>query len=343
MGSRKCLYPERHPVSIDSSEASRSASPCPPAAIRIPQVPDPVAPTDEDTAVNMLHMELMHHFTVETFVPEMGEDLIDTARLVIEAGLHAPYLMYETLAISARRLACLRASERGKYLRHAMQLQTKAISLFNNDKKRLDESSCVARMLFSSLLGRHLLSDALASRDGELDAFLDNFVRYTRLHRSIKGLSAEGWPFLAESKLKDAMAWGRAIFDIQPRGRHCDEVLQLISISSLDEESQEACRKAVHFLQIGFDDAEGQPGPGRTIHVIFWWAILMPEEFVELLASKRPEALVVFGYYAALLQKGRRVWLIGDASSHVHDSVARYLGDEWLGWLAAPRALLANL
>lgn len=296
----------------------------------------------QSIALNMLHLELLHHFTAETFVPEMGDDLLDTARLVIETGLHAPYLMYETLALSARRLACIRAPDRDMYLCHAIQLQTHAISLFNNDRSKLDETSSVARLLFSSLMSRHLLSDALAYRDGELDLFLGNFIRYNRLHRSITGLSGDAWPFLRESKLRDVMLWGEAVFSIQPRGHHCDEVSRLLSLSDLDESSREACQTAARFLQVGFDESMDGEAQGRTIHIIFWWAILMPERFLDLLSNRKPEALIILGYYAALLAHGKRVWLRGDAASHLLRSVRQYLGDEWSDWLAAPESLVLH-
>lgn len=292
----------------------------------------------------MLHLELLQNFTAATFVPEMGDDLLDTAKLVVETGLHAPYLMYETLALSARRLACLRAPGRDMYLNHAMQLQTHVISLFNNDRSTVDETSCVARLLFSSLMGRHLLSDALAHRDGDLDSFLDNFIRYNRLHRSISSLSGDAWPFLKDSKLRDVMLWGEAVFTIQPRGHHCDEVTRLLSLSDLDQSSREACQTATRFLQVGFDESkDGEAQGRRTIHIIFWWAILMPEQFLDLLTNRNPVAIVILGYYVALLEHGKRVWLIGDAASYLLYSVARYLGDEWSDWLAAPQSLLLHL
>lgn len=86
-------------------------------------------------------------------------------------------------------------------------------------------------------------------------------------------------------------------------------------------------------------DGEAQ---GRTIHIIFWWAILMPERFLDLLTNRKPEAVIILGYYAALLAHGKRVWLIGDAASHLFHSVRRYLGDEWSDWLAAPESLVLH-
>ncbi|KAH7140988.1 hypothetical protein EDB81DRAFT_692560 [Dactylonectria macrodidyma] len=343
LGRRECIYPAKPRIGVDFSEAPQSTS----LSIAVnshvqSESPESGAAKETGITLNMLHLELLHHFTAETFVPEMGNDLLDTVKLVIETGLHAPYLMYETLALSARRLACLRTPEQDMYMCHAMQLQTHAISLFNNDRSKVDETSCVARLLFSSLMSRHLLSDALAHRDSGLDSFLDNFIRYNRLHRSIRSLSGDAWPFLRKSKLRDVMLWGEAVFTIQPRGHHCDEVARLLLSSNLDQNSREACQRATHFLQIGFDESKDREAQGRTIHIIFWWAILMPEEFLDLLANRNPVAIIILGYYAALLEHRKRVWLIGDAANYLLNSVAGFLGDEWSGWLAAPQSLLLN-
>ncbi|RFN47862.1 c6 finger domain-containing protein [Fusarium flagelliforme] len=287
----------------------------------------------------MLHLELLHHFTIDTYVPEMGQELFHSTELVIRTGFHAPYLMVQALALSARRLSTSCHSMKQTYLDHAMKLQTHAVSLFNADKSELDETSSVAKLLFSSILGRHLLSDALAVREPDLIPFLDNYVRYARLHRSIKALAGYAWPFLLHSVLKDAVMWGTEIIRVQPNGHECDLVIELLESSALDNDSRQACRKAIHFLQIGFDEAQCGQVQGRTMQILLWWCILVPEQFIDMLAYRQPEAIAVLGYYAALLKYGKGVWLIGNAGSYLLEEITCYLGVDWADWLVGAEAV----
>ncbi|KAJ4266082.1 hypothetical protein NW762_004056 [Fusarium torreyae] len=330
ISKRECIYSKR----IQESERlaiPSTASEC--ASASSADAPFPPSAQEGNVTVNMLHLELLHHFTVDTYVPEMDHELFDSIELVIKTGLHAPYLMVQALALSARRLSTLRHSRKHNYLDQAMKLQTHAISLFNADKSELDETSAMAKLLFSSVLGRHLLSDALAVRERELIPFLDNYVRYARLHRSVKALAGYAWPFLLNSALKDAILWGTEIVHVQPNGHECDLIMESLESSALDDGSRQACKKAIHLLQIGFDEAQRGQVQGRTMQILLWWCILVPEQFIDMLGHRQPEAIAVMGYYAALLKYGQDIWLIGDAGSHALKLISSYLGEDWADWL----------
>jgi len=59
--------------------------------------------------INIQHMELLVHFSISLPIPEFDESLrISSTTLVLDAELSAPYLLYESLAISARHLATVR-------------------------------------------------------------------------------------------------------------------------------------------------------------------------------------------------------------------------------------------
>lgn len=66
------------------------------------------------------------------------------------------------------------------------------------------------------------------------------------------------------------------------------------------------------------------------------WTMLAPSEFSALVAQKRPEVLVILGYYALLLYYGRHMWQIGDAGRRILGMVDGYLGPAWRVWLRGP-------
>jgi hypothetical protein len=63
----------------------------------------------------------------------------------------------------------------------------------------------------------------------------------------------------------------------------------------MNEESIKACQKAIGYLQIGFNEPERGNSWGSNIQMIFSGPVLVPEEFIELLQRRQPEAIAVFG------------------------------------------------
>jgi hypothetical protein len=269
--------------------------------------------------------------------------------LALKTGLSSPYLLHQLLAFSARHLAFLHPERSTSYLHQAFTLQTRAISLFNAAwTEEVNQSNCVAILLFSSILGHHLLADTLAKRDpGGLDAFMARYVQCVGMHRGIHTIAKTAWPLLMESELEPILSWSSGFTSRPPRGSHCQQLRELVDGSEgLREQDKEACRLAIQYLQVGFDAAlavEGEEELKANRHqMIFSWTMLAPPEFTGLLAAKRPEVLVLLAYYALLLHYGRKMWQVGDAGAYILGIIVDYLGPEWGHWLEYPRATVAK-
>lgn len=145
-------------------------------------------PTIED-AINLNHMELLIHLTRDkgTF-PDVKLAGTYSADLVfgLKTGLESPYLLHQLLALSARHLAFLHPESSASYLHQAVALQTRTVSLFRAAWSEIDQPNCVAVLLFSSILGHHLLAHMLAMPDlGGLEAFMTHYMQCLELHRGI--------------------------------------------------------------------------------------------------------------------------------------------------------------
>lgn len=80
----------------------------------------------------MLHLELVLHFSIDVYVPELDGSLGRPAtELVLRIAQGAPFLMHGVLAISARHLFIIRPDDSARYLDQAFRLQTRAIELFH--------------------------------------------------------------------------------------------------------------------------------------------------------------------------------------------------------------------
>lgn len=271
-------------------------------------------------------------------MPDIGPDLCEAGtRIALDAALSAPYLLHEMLAFSARHLAAKRPAEAADYLARSVRLQNMAIAQFNAAKAEVRETNCVPMLLFSSILGRHLLVDTLAART-DLSGFLDRYVQYVAIHRGLRAVASASWPLLVRSELRELLSWGAGAVNALPRGDQCAQLRQLIAASALAPVEADACHRAVYYLQCGFDELD-EAGPARS-GMLFAWSIVVPKQFTEMVGARRAEALAIFAYYAVLLHHRRGMWHIGDAGLYLFELVVGYLGPDWAAWMAWPRTLL---
>lgn len=329
--------------------------------------------------INIDHAELLIHFITKTSAaisPELGPDLLSSfTQLTLDKALGTHCLLYEALAISARHLAHLRPDRWDFYFRQAVQLQTRALEFFNAtqctrnghstggsttiNNIALNPTSCEATILFAAVLNRHLLADCLSNHEGDCIAFLDRFVRSTQLQRGIRAIYSKALPLLLQSPLAPMVRRGNARELHAPAlGAETERLVHLITMApTLDAPTKDVFRAAVHFLQVGFDDWEGRTAAaaaGATtrdqeelqtsnrFRVAFSWGLYVPDQFFDMLRQRRPEAVVVMGWYAVLLHYAREHWVIGNAAGFVLRSVLRFVGPEWTEWLQWPVDVLAE-
>lgn len=300
--------------------------------------------TDPEASVNTHHLRLILHFSLSTAVPELPDHLAKGGtELVLRLALETPYLLYQVLAISSRHLAHLHPDKFQFHNEQAVKFQTNAIEGFNASTP-LGSDACMPAVLFSSILSRHSMVDTLNARKGGFATFLNSFVQCAQVQKGIRAVVAGvSWSSLLDSDLAPFLKWGGGMGDrdTAARGHECDQLLRLLAITSgLDPVSRESCRAAVHYLQIGLDDL-AKPVPGsNSYRMIYGWNIYLSDEFIDLLAKYRPEAVAIVGWYAVLLHRGRHMWQIGDAGAFVLKSAVEFLGMEWSHWLEWPQSII---
>jgi hypothetical protein len=303
-----------------------------------------------DAVLNLDHMELLIHVTQDSEMFNLGTGVgsyhVSGLALGLKEAQKAPYLMHALLAFSAHHLAFLRPEKSEHYLHLAMSLQTRAIALFNTAWTNVDASNCVAALLFSSVLGHHLLAGMLnKSRSGRLDTFIDQYVQCVHMQRGIYVIARSAWPLLMESELEPILSMSHNYTSQEPVGNDCKSLYDLIDSSQqLSDEEKDATRTAIRYMQIGFDAAEAEMEPHQNRHqMIYSWTMLLRPEVTAMLARKQPEALILLSYYAVLLHRGKTLWQVGNAGKYIFDLVAQYLGKEWDQWLRYPRECMIDI
>jgi hypothetical protein len=301
-----------------------------------------------DAAVNFDHIELLVHLTqnrddVFNLVHGVDQYHHTSLALGLKEGVKAPYLMHELLAFSAQHLAYLHPEKSSHYLHQAVSLQTRAISLFNAEWSEVNESNCVAILLFSSALGHHLLAETLRKRDpGGLDSIIAQYVQCMYTHRGIYTIAKSVWPLLMASDLEPILSTSANFTSRMPTGSDCQAISDLVeSSANLSVEEKDACRLSIQYLQVGFDalTTEDELHISRH-HMISTWTMLVPPVYTSLLARKQPVALILLAYYAVLVHQAKELWQARGAGSYVFNLIADNLGSEWDPWMRYPREMI---
>lgn len=329
-------------IAQDSSPSSNYRSTGPSSNGSLTQ-PEAVADPPE---VNMLHLELVLHFSIDVYVPELDGSLGRPAtELVLRIAQGAPFLMHGVLAISARHLSIIRPDDSARYLDQAFRLQTRAIELFNLTHDEPGRENCVARLLFSSVLGRHILADALQIDSLDFPSFLKRFVYGVRIHSGVKAVAAQqNWTFLLGTELGPLMTRGLAP-DLSNKRIEPSETMQsLISNSKgLDEEDKSACEKALWLIEVGLDELRDPARIEFGRRMMFTWSIMLPDHFIDLLERQVPESLVILGQYAIFLHYGAMFWQIGEAGPCLLRALSNHVGPMWQPWFSWPKGLESGI
>jgi hypothetical protein len=297
--------------------------------------------------VNIGHMELLLHAMLNEDMYNFAVGFQKFRRSGIaprfETALTVPYLMHQVLAFSACHLAHVNPARAAYFHRQSVTLQTRAVSLFNKARVDVHQSNCVPILLFSSMLGQHLLADTLALRPSTgIEGFIMHYVQCIDMHRGIYNIATSAWPLLMKSELEPILSMSREFTSQLPKGDDCSLVSSLINLTDdMSEDEKHACQTAVRYLQVGLDAVQSdKDSPVSRYQMICEWTMLLPPGFTRLLAAKQPVALVVLAYYTILLHSGRHLWQVGDAGCYIFALIEEYLGSRWGTWLSNPRGRL---
>ncbi|OTB07145.1 hypothetical protein M426DRAFT_83949 [Hypoxylon sp. CI-4A] len=332
-------------VSTGSPPESQSPVPASPQTQAAQQTPPQM--------FNLGHLALLHHVETDLLRPpftHLVADENDThalIRLIVQSALSTPFLMDELLAFSALHLGTLKADSVEKdYLRaQAVQLQTRALMLFNATDPENTEQNCTAIFLFSSFLGMHMLHDTVNSK-GDLLDLLENFIQFIGLYRGVGLVTSHGWHIIRNSELSSILSVIEAVDMLTAPSESENNCIRLLGLLKRDEErlgtsSYETCRDAVQFLQWVFNQHVALPSPINR-HIVLAWPVRISVEFLDLLKNRNPEALAIMAHWAILLHRGQDFWVFGHGGRYLVEAITEFLGPSWDEWLEWPRQFLAS-
>ncbi|KAJ3570340.1 hypothetical protein NPX13_g5758 [Xylaria arbuscula] len=353
MTARTCSYLGTRANNSDASSQAPSAASTPKSDLVAPSnsfdtnsPPIPVVQGVPQQVFDLGHLALLHH--VESGM--MREDFIGgredsekLMRMVITAALNAPYLMDALLAFAALHLSVNTSNpEKQHHYRHqAVQLQTRALALYNTTCPEVTDENCMALLLYSSFIGMSMLHDTVTSRTDFLE-LLDGFIQFAGLYHGVGIVTNGAWHILRNSELNSIVKLIEAADRVEPPPESiCDHLSSLLTtaVERLRPTSLQACKGAVESLRWVFNQRAVLPAPiGRD--VVFAWPVRISTEYVQLLRERLPEALVIMAYWAVLLHYERDYWVFGQAGQFLIAAISNYLGSAWDKWMALPNEII---
>ncbi|KAJ5442809.1 hypothetical protein N7445_004560 [Penicillium cf. griseofulvum] len=296
----------------------------------------------EDAPVNMLHVELVYNLSSEAmdaFNPQKNISSI-SFQDIWRHGLNAPYLMNELLSLSALHLSITRPEKCTFYRHHSTQLQSYALSSFNNLSSQINDENYVSIFLFAGILGLHMLCETLVYRDNDFEGFLDQFVQYSILHHGVRTVSGGRWNLLKQTALKPLLELGdRMPSPDASLGVVCQVLLDRIKGLGHVDTTTSTYQQAIQALQSVITVMDSQPGV-NSLDILISWPVLVPREYIDLLAQRKGEALVILAHFGALVDTHKHSWIFCDGGKYLVDSISQYLGPQWEEWLRWPRQSL---
>lgn len=293
----------------------------------------------------------MHHFT-----HKMGDAFHDSQwvgrdylGLAVKLGFAAPYLMDVILAVAAaHKSTTLQGATQDFYRREATRLQTRALAQFNAIQPDIEEKDSLSIFIFSSLLGQHVLFDTFSSQT-DFPTVLDRFVHCLGLHRGIRTIVTRSHPSIL-AQLREHQGPDSVMaqemgppYVTSDRGDDCAALTELIQRSDLGPMETEVYSRAVDTLQQMFDNQRNlHLSSYRRVRVVQEWPVRVSVDYVNLLAQRRPEALIILAYYAMLLYNARFYWSVVGAGCFLIESITAHLGSYWAEWLDAPNKMLES-
>jgi len=299
----------------------------------------------EPASLNMDHLELLHHYCTETYQTfTLEADLQEVYKVtIVRMGFSFAPLMYELLAISALHLAHTRHGNAAWYHRKSIELQTQALSAFTAQKD-VDESNCGQVLLFTSLLGLHMLCDPSGTQelDSRSNQYLTHVIRTVGLLRSVKGLTISNWE--QEIRQTDLKPLFRMAHPVKPYNipQPCIDLATITHDSDLSSEAKEAYKHAIERLQWAFCVSQTDAQRHHTSKWLLAWPIQLSEKYLDLLSQRRQEALIILAYFGVMMVSYRDCWAVGDNGLVLIREISEQLGPRWERWMAWPVSFLSS-
>lgn len=265
--------------------------------------------------------------------------------IVVREALKYPFLMYQLLGMAALHIASESPSKRAmQYYHRATELQSAAMSRIQVQETRTDGEAAFALLIFSSLLGLHVLADHSRTQDLDNEGFLNHVIHTVRLMQGVRVLVVEDWwdgiraraeirPFIELEHLEPP-------YDVPLPLKQLEELIT--DPISLGQEVADAYGTAIDHLQWMYALTKIPYTTYTTVRMAMAWPVRTSSVYLNLIEQREPEALVILAYFATALHFYRESWVIRDTGARLLQAIVANLDPHWDKWLQWPKGIVAS-
>lgn len=370
----RCSNCEKHSISCDfSSHAPRSASTSSPQEIRHRSSDAKSRPSIQGSSsehspallqsqrslssngsrsqlpsLQMLELELLHHFTTETcYTLSDRHDSHELWRVTVpQVAFQHDFLMRGILAIAALHLSCLRPDRQAHWSHVAAKQQDAALGSFRRIMTHMDQSNCDAFLALSSLIVVYGFESPKNSDSlGMFNYNGQDSDEWLPLIRGVNSIIMSVWPWIKNGRLS-----GLLHDHVQePPQTELPSILneQLSHLENMCDhasggpETINAYKTALATLRVCFVRMNNRPPYECEVSIAFLWPVLLPQEYITMLNEKRPEALVILAHYCIILHHLDDYWWMRGWATHIINNIHHELDDNWLYFIQWPTNVIS--
>jgi hypothetical protein len=261
--------------------------------------------------------------------------------------------MHEILSLSALHLAHVRLNQSTLYRNAAATHHGIALSLFQPQIANLTPENCHACFAFSILVSIHAwasqgpndtFSPFFASKSSEDSDSIQ--IPWVKLHRGSLAVIRAVWPWVETGPLSSVFSpWkGLDTFQLTPvdpvERKHLNDLAEAWKTHSayqipVSPECKEVLETTLQTLRRAFSLSTYKPEISRLAAMVSWMT-LIPEEFLQLMEERVPEALLLVAHYSILLKRLENLWWVKGKAENLLQTIRAALGPEWERWLQWP-------
>ncbi|KAI8932679.1 hypothetical protein NX059_010173 [Plenodomus lindquistii] len=320
----------------------------------LPQTPasSTTASSDCDTALNIVQLRLMHHyttFTAATLASNPESEEVFTKTLVGLSFSH-PYLLHATLALTALHLYHLEdpnSPQKLEYWILAERHHDAGLNVFQTMVRDIDSSNFKPVLLFASVLFPYsCVASVTAGNDLEhaFESILSNLVLTRRSRPMVTSFYAE----MKESEI------GRIIpDDVSSVNWHESESpaeTELVQLRKFSEivhhvyppDIVDAYGYAINVLEKIFDVAGRSTKPPSDA-LLKIWIHFVSDRYMELLSERQPGSLIIFAHFAVMFHRSEHYWFMLGLAEQILKIADTLVPNEWKSWLDWPKRQIRGI
>ncbi|KAJ5766316.1 uncharacterized protein N7511_003932 [Penicillium nucicola] len=261
---------------------------------------------------------------------------------------HHPFLMNGILALAAlhRAFGECSADTRGRYLAIAQAHHSEAITGIAREES-LQSSNADATYALSNIIIIFTFALPLYSKPSHEMEYLDELLRIFHICRESITILMAVVQWVREGQLATLVDTETVSFhpsmgaNPQPAPYNLGALHHLYSnISHIYTAAErETYESVIQDLQIAFESLASPQEPS-TVTAMFRWIFAVRREFIQMLKSRKPLAMVIVVYFSVLMHRLRGYWWVGDWSQRLLDEIYYTIDPEWRQHVAPILGLL---